>query len=190
MAQHHFDCLEVREEDLGHNALFPPHPPSISNRKWLPWSKELNSAVILQDCRIITLTSSEPFSFAVTSVKDRRGFLVSHNPWSTCSSNPSTFTWEGLLIPPIIESPGKDHPGWHRTSNGASLWSDETEFLLLSTLIHSQKTFLLCSVGQEWPTVPSQIVNGCLQFFMWSTVMQYILLAGCNPPSLFIVLYY
>lgn len=33
MAQHHFDFLEVREEDLGHNTL---HPPNTSNRKWLP----------------------------------------------------------------------------------------------------------------------------------------------------------
>jgi len=36
MAQHHFDFLEVREEDLGHNALFLPHPLNIANRKLLP----------------------------------------------------------------------------------------------------------------------------------------------------------
>lgn len=35
--QHHFDFLGVREEDLGHNTLFPPHLPNISNRKWLSW---------------------------------------------------------------------------------------------------------------------------------------------------------
>lgn len=75
------DFLGVREEDLGHKALFPPHLPNMSDRKWLSWLKELNSAVILQDCRIITLTSSELFGFADTSVKDRRGFSVSHSPW-------------------------------------------------------------------------------------------------------------
>lgn len=118
--QHHFDFLGVREGDLGHNALCPPHLPNISNRKLLSWSKELNSAVILQDCRIITLTSSEHFGFADTSVKDRRGFSVSHSSWSISSSNPSTFTQEGLLTQPMIESLGKEAPGWHPTSNGAS----------------------------------------------------------------------
>lgn len=29
MAQHHFDFLEVREEDLSHKASFPPPPHTM-----------------------------------------------------------------------------------------------------------------------------------------------------------------
>lgn len=180
MAQHHFDFLEVREEDLGHNALFPPHLPNISNRKWLPWSKELNFAVILQDCRIITLTSSEHFSFADTSVKDRRRFLVSHSPWSTCSSNPSTFTWEALLASWLTshQQQGIFVERWKGISAFINLSSWPKRLSIV--LFRSRATHCLLLNSKWTPT----------GFRVWSTMMQYTLPVSSSPPSLFIVLYY
>lgn len=180
MAQHHFDFLEVREEDLGHNALFPPHLPNISNRKWLPWSKELNFAVILQDCRIITLTSSERLGFADASVKDRRRFLVSHSPWSTCSSNPSTFTREALLAPTIAG----ERASWLASHQQRGIFVEWWKGI--SALISLSSWPKRLSIVLFWPRVTHCLFPNSkwtpTGFHVWSTTMQYILPAGSSPP--------